>query len=184
MSWRTTSHKSQASTDQTSKMPVNLRFSYRIPAGKTIPALLFALGMTAILVYIAQGNQKGLRFYRLIAFSVDEATKFYWGAAAVFLSISVLACVFIVRSFKPPQILILDEHQAILPEWSIRARLSTVPYKKMLNIQILDYRGQKVGVIKSKVGEFRVAPEGFHTTQEFNEFWTVLVSRARDQSRP
>lgn len=140
--------------------------------------VLFTVGLTVFLAYTAQNNNRGLRLNGgLIVFSPEAATQFYWGSAALSLLVSVLAVWVAIRSLQPAQTIVLGQNEAVLPKASLKGELHSVPYEFVTSVQIREYRGQKVGVIQSKIGEFRVLPMGFESTHEFEEFFKVLHSR-------
>jgi hypothetical protein len=153
-------------------------FYYNISKTQLIVMVIIASALPFLLASIATDNQKGLRLFRIVTLSPNDATLFYWGMA-ILCAFAALATIFMVfTSLRHPKKVELYATHANLPKASMFGGQLSIPYDLITNISQKRLSAtQEMVVIKSALGESRLLASHFKGVLGYEDFLSALSAK-------
>lgn len=125
-----------------------ITFNYRPRLRSGIAMLLFSVAFSAGMVWIALGNDKGLRILGIVL-PPSAATVFY-AFCAVFFALGILAgAKMIGASFGPPKQVILSTTEITAPASQLSRKTRVVPYANITGMRVQTIQHNTFLIIKS-----------------------------------
>ncbi len=150
------------------------RFEYR---PKFIGVLL-ATGLFSAFSYgmflIASSNVKGLILFKILHFTPSEATFLYWALFMMFLSVTGISIIALVRSVMPPRYLILKKDEIEAPKGSTYHGITTVKYRDIQSISVNKVGKTLVLQVRYKGGKLNIPEKVFKDKDTFLEIGRQL----------
>ncbi len=153
-------------------------FNYKISKTQLIILVIIVSALPLLLAYIATDNQKGLRLFRIVTLSPNDATLFYW-CIAILCALVALATFFLVfTSLRHPKQVELYATHANLPKASMFGGQLNIPYESITNISRKKLsETQEMVVITSAVGESRLVASQFKGFLGYQDFLSALSAK-------
>ena len=153
-------------------------FNYNISKTQLIVMVIIVSALPFLLASIATENHKGLRLFRIVKLSPNDATLFYWGMATL-CSFAAFATIFMVfNSLRHPKKVELYATHANLPKASMFGGQLNIPYESITNISRKKLSAtQEMVVITSAAGESRLVASHFKGFIGYQDFLSALSAK-------
>ncbi len=153
-------------------------FNYSISKTQLIVMVIIVSALPFLLASIASGNHKGLRLFRIVTLTPNDATLFYWGMT-ILCAFAALATIFMAfTSLRHPKKVELYATHANLPKASMFGGQLNIPYQSITNISQRKLSAiQEMVVIKSTVGESRLIASHFKGLLGYQDFLSALSAQ-------
>lgn len=156
-----------------------LKFPYKISAMRAVTMVIIAIAISVSLAYLALTNINGLRIFKILTLTHEEATIFLWALSFLCL-LALMVVIFVsMHSFKAPRDLLLDNTHMIVPKASLSNEFITIPYASIHQAGLQLVGRQKMFIIKSSEGDSWLHPQGFQNAAEFERFQHAFAERVR-----
>jgi hypothetical protein len=152
-------------------------FKYKVPISSLLPGLFLTIIGSIGFAMWASSNEKGLRLYRILTFTQDQASMIYWFFSAVFVFGAILFLALMSKSMNDDASVDLSIETARLPRASLKKEIILIPYKSINSINIGIFGSKEMIFIKSSAGDSTLSSNGFSSKSEFNRFKTLLNER-------
>lgn len=153
-------------------------FDYNISKTKLIVMVIIVSALPFLFASIATDNYKGLRLFRIVTLSPNDATLFYWGLVILCSFAALTTILMVLTSLRHPKRVELYATHANLPKASIFGGQLNIPYKSITNISQRKISAtQEMVVIKSTVGESRLIASYFKGMQGYQDFLSALSAK-------
>lgn len=150
-----------------------VRFSYKPNIYIFILTTLLFIGFTAGLAYVAKTNEQGLILNRIIEFSVEGATIFYWCLASASAIFVLFGALLIIGGFTSKKEIILSGNSITAPKSGISKKTLTIHYSEVSDINIESVQKQNFLNIVHSNGKLTI-PQSMlsskHAFEELTEF--------------
>lgn len=155
------------------------RFHYQLPVRSAIQMVLVTIALTAGMTHIASARPDSRLMRRLSRLLSPEAiSALFWGFAVFGIIASILVIWLAIRSQTGVRYVELGPSEILVPKASMSMKHIRIPYLAITHLQIVNYHGQRMVVIHSKVGESRLSEKSFATPKAFESFLQVLQERS------
>jgi hypothetical protein len=141
--------------------------------------MVFAtLALTAGMAFVAYTRPDSPLMRRLTRLLFPEAiSALLWGFTLFGFVASILVIWLAIRSQTGIRHVELGPSSALIPKASMSMKLIRMPYTAIINVQIVNLQGQRMAVIRSKIGESRLFEKSFATPKAFEVFLQELRER-------
>ncbi len=152
-----------------------VRFTYKPRITVFLFSGLFFVGCALVLAHIARTNDRGLVLNRIIEFSEEGASIFYWSLAAASGVFVVLATMALYSSLTLKREVILTEDRITAPKSGMSKKLVAIRFAEITDVNIQSVQSQKFLNIVHEGGKLTI-PQSMLPNKEVFEELTGLVT--------
>lgn len=154
-----------------------VKFPYKPNLVIFILSSVIMVSIAAGLVYIAKTNEQGLILNRIIEFSAEGATLFYWCLAVASTALALFSVLALMSILITKKEIILSSHSISAPKSGISKKIITINFRDVTDVNIQSVQKQKFLNIVHQNGKLTIPQSMLPNKKLFEELTELVVSR-------
>lgn len=129
-----------------------IKFKYITSIKSYIIPIVFSFSSCVLFTYKALNNNRGLKINKIIQFSENKATIFFWclfGFSLIFLSLFIYAFFNTIRNKKYSQGIIITDLSISVPKNGFSKKNNEIEFDKIIDVYNENYNNNPSLIIKS-----------------------------------
>jgi hypothetical protein len=157
----------------------HLEYPYKANVWMMLAGIAFFGACTAMMVYAALTNDRGLILNGIITFSMDGATVFYWCVAAVCVLFVLFATFALVSGVANPMSIQLTPTELSAPRNGFSRKRTAIPLNDIVDVGVLTVQRQRFMNVYHRAGKLSVAQSMLPNPEAFEKLHAALVASVR-----
>ena len=154
-----------------------VRYPYKPKIVVFLLSTLFFVGCTLVFANMALTNDRGLLLNKIIEFSTEEATLFYWGLGAASAAFVIIGIAGLLSNFTTKKEVVLTEDGITAPKSGISKKIVSVKFSEITDLYVQSIHRQRLFNIVHQSGKLVIPQSMLPNKQAFEELIDLVAER-------
>ena len=154
-----------------------VRFPYKPKILVFVLAILFFVGCATILANVALTNDRGLILNKLLEFSAEGATIFYWCLTAASILFIVFGTIALYSGLSTKKEVVVTDHKIMSPKSGLSNRVISVVFSDIADVNIQSIQKQRFLNVLHSGGKLSIPQSMLANKQAFEELVSLVAAR-------